>query len=234
VKDTDIDQMLKSAERPPPPIPPALLQKIEDSIGASLQPVRPLPPVWLLTLGLLLIGAGIALSGAGLLGFHGFRALAGGARALIFGSLLLLAGLAAEQTVRQWIPASPGRVVPGALLLVVIAVLLGVFVLLFQDFHTENFIAAGLACLLTGLGCALPVALLSWALMRRGYAVNPIAAGLAAGVVAALAGVTLLELHCTNFEALHLLVWHTLVVPVGGGIGALAGWIAAARAPRPT
>ena len=39
-----------------------------------------------------------------------------------------------------------------------------------------------------------------------------------------LTGVTLLELHCTNFEALHVLIWHTLVVPVSGAAGALLGW----------
>jgi hypothetical protein len=33
-----------------------------------------------------------------------------------------------------------------------------------------------------------------------------------------------LELHCANFEALHVLVWHTLVVPVSAGFGALIGW----------
>jgi hypothetical protein len=44
-------------------------------------------------------------------------------------------------------------------------------------------------------------------------------------VLAGLAGVTMLELHCSNFEALHVLVWHTLVVPVSGAIGAILGWV---------
>jgi hypothetical protein len=61
--------------------------------------------------------------------------------------------------------------------------------------------------------------------LRRGWAVNPVAAGLVAGVLAGLAGATLLELHCTNFEALHVIVWHTLVVPVSAGAGAICGWV---------
>jgi hypothetical protein len=41
-----------------------------------------------------------------------------------------------------------------------------------------------------------------------------------------LAGVGVLELHCPNFEAAHILVWHTAVVPVSGAAGAIVGWIA--------
>jgi len=33
-----------------------------------------------------------------------------------------------------------------------------------------------------------------------------------------------LELHCANFEAAHLLVWHTAVVPVSGAAGAVLAW----------
>ena len=34
----------------------------------------------------------------------------------------------------------------------------------------------------------------------------------------------MLELHCANFQALHVLVWHTAVVPVSAAAGALVGW----------
>jgi hypothetical protein len=51
-----------------------------------------------------------------------------------------------------------------------------------------------------------------------------VSAGLAVGSLAGLAGPAVLELHCANFEALHVLVWHTLVVPVSAGFGALIGW----------
>jgi hypothetical protein len=104
-------------------------------------------------------------------------------------------------------------------------VLLGLFALLFHDYRVEHFVPAGLACLLTGLACAAPAVLLGLWLLRRGWAVNPVAAGLVAGEPAGLAGVTLLELHCTNFEALHMIVWHILVVPVTGGAGAILGWV---------
>jgi hypothetical protein len=46
-----------------------------------------------------------------------------------------------------------------------------------------------------------------------------------AGTLAGLAGVTMLELHCPNFEALHVMLWHTAVVPASGAAGALLGWL---------
>jgi hypothetical protein len=39
----------------------------------------------------------------------------------------------------------------------------------------------------------------------------------------------MLELHRTDFHALHLPVWHTPVVPASGAIGALVGRMARER-----
>ncbi|HEY1493964.1 MAG TPA: NrsF family protein, partial [Candidatus Solibacter sp.] len=55
---------------------------------------------------------------------------------------------------------------------------------------------------------------------------NSVAAGFAKGTLAGLAGVTMLELHCTNFEAPHVMVWHIAVLPVSAAIGTLAAWMA--------
>jgi hypothetical protein len=108
--------------------------------------------------------------------------------------------------------------------------LLGVFALLFRDYRSDHFFSAGIACLLAGLLVAIPAAILSWSLLRRGFAVNPVAAGLVRGALAGGSGVTMLELHCGNFQTLHVLVWPTVVAPVsagagaGAGAGALVGW----------
>jgi hypothetical protein len=102
-----------------------------------------------------------------------------------------------------------------------------VFALLFNDYRTENFVSAGLTCLGTGVLHAIPVALIAWWVLRRGCALDSVSAGLAVGALAGLAGLAglaVLELHCANFEALHVLLWHTLVVPVSAGFGALIGW----------
>ena len=102
-------------------------------------------------------------------------------------------------------------------------VLAGVFALLFRDYRTEHFVSLGVICLVTGVLHAIPAGLLSWLVLRRGFAVNSVSAGLVAGTLAGLAGVGLLELHCPNFQAIHILVWHTAVVVVSAGLGASIG-----------
>jgi len=76
------------------------------------------------------------------------------------------------------------------------------------------------ACLKAGLAWSLPAGVLSWLVLRRGFAVDRTAAGIAAGAFAGLAGLTVLELHCPNFRLPHVAVWHVAVPP----LVALAGW----------
>jgi hypothetical protein len=151
------------------------------------------------------------------------------ARVLIFSTLGILAWVAGKEFVSELIPGSRHRVRPGVLLIIVSVALLGVFALLFRNYRTDHFISAGIACLLTGLLLAIPAAFLSWWLLRRGFAVNSVSAGFVGGALAGLCGVTMLELHCVNFEALHVLVWHTAVVPVSAVAGALLGWALRSR-----
>jgi hypothetical protein len=229
VSDAQIDEALGRAARAPHTVSPELLKRIGDSIGPSLEPVRPLPPKWLLTGALILIALAVALAGAARAGFQGFAALGTEARIAIFALLAVLIGVAALELVGEWIPGSRRRLTAAGLLATASVVLVGVFTLLFHDYRIDHFVSAGLACLLTGLVYAIPAALLGWWLLRRGWTVNPISAGLVAGVLAGLVGVTVLELHCPNFEALHVIVWHTLVVPVSAAAGALCAWALRAR-----
>jgi hypothetical protein len=224
MRDAEIDEALDKAARVPREVSAELLKRIADAIEPTLQPVRALPPTWMLAGGLVLISAAVALLGAARAGFQGVEALSLPARLLIFGTLTLLACVAAVRLVGEWIPGSPRRLTARALLALVVIMLLGVFALLFHDYRAEHFVSAGVTCLSTGLLHAAPAALFGWWWLRRGWAVNSVSAGLAAGVLAGLAGVTVLELHCTDFHALHILVWHTLVVPASGVVGGLAGW----------
>ncbi len=225
MRDTEIDEMLENAAHVPHEVPAALLERIADSLESSMQPVRPLGSTWILSGVLVLIATAAALLGAARAGLQGVEALRWGERVPIFATLALLACFVAAQAARQWIPGSRGRVAVNAVMVGVSVALLAVFALLFHDYRTTRFVSAGLACLFTGLLHGGAAGLLAWWLLRRGYAVNAVAAGLAVGVLAGLAGVTMLELHCTNFETLHLLVWHTLVVPVSAALGAIVGWL---------
>jgi hypothetical protein len=223
VKDEEIDDLLTRAAQPPQNLDPLLLKRIGDSIKPSLRPVRPLPPAWLMAVGLVSICATIALAGAAHAGLFGFAKMNLLERSFVFPALGLLAGLAAISFIHQMIPASQIRISPVALLAISSVALLAVFADLFRDYHTDHFFSAGIRCLLAGILHAIPAGLLSWLLLRRGFAVNPVSAGLVAGMLGGLAGVGLLELHCPNFQAAHVLVWHTAVVPVSAALGALLG-----------
>jgi len=224
VRDREIDEVLEKAAQPPHEVAPALLERVVGSIKSSMQPVRPLLPTWVLAGGLVLIGSAVALADAARAGFYGFEKLSVLERAFIFPTLGILIWVAAAEFVSEMIPGSRRRMGPVALLTLGSLVLLGVFAVLFRAYPTDHFVSAGIKCLVTGVLHAIPVALLSWLLLRRGFAVNPVAAGLVGGTLAGLAGVTVLELHCANFQALHVLLWHTAVVPVSGVAGALVAW----------
>jgi hypothetical protein len=220
-----------AASRPPDP---ALLDSIANSIKGSTRPVRPLPPLWLMTAATMMVCVGIAVAGAAVFGFYGFEKLGFSERMLIFCVLGALIWLAAQEFVRQMVPGSRLRVTPGTLLQIGVAVLIGIFALLFHDYHTAQFVSAGVVCLSVGVAHAVPTGLLAWLVLRRGFAVNGVSAGLAAGTLGGLAGVAMLELHCLNFEALHIIVWHTAVIPVSGLVGVLIGWVLSLRAARVT
>ena len=103
------------------------------------------------------------------------------------------------------------------------AALVSLFALLFHDYRTDHFVSAGIVCLTTGLLHSIPIAALIWLILRRGFALDPLSAGVAGGSLAGLGGVMMLELHCNNFETLHVLLWHTGVLAVSGIGGAILG-----------
>jgi hypothetical protein len=138
--------------------------------------------------------------------------------------LALFAWLAGNLFVSEMIPGCLRRYSPGALLSLGSVTLLAVFAFLFRDYQIDHFVSIGIVCLFTGLLHAIPAVFLSWLLLRRGFALNPVSAGLVAGILGGLAGVGVLELHCPNFQAAHILVWHTAVVPLSGAAGAFLAW----------
>jgi hypothetical protein len=223
VIDTQIDEAVARAAPTARPLPAALLQSITDAVGPTLTPARPLPPTGILVAVLILFSAMVALGGAWRMGFAGFDVLPTTARVFIFAVLTLVSFLAAVHVVGQWVPGSRFRISPYALLALACVAVLAVFGFLFRDYRTSHFFSAGMVCLATGLLAALPVGLLSLWWLRRGWAVNPVPAGVAAGMLAGLGGLALLELHCPNLEASHVLVWHILVVPMSAAAGALIG-----------
>jgi len=220
MSDGDIDDVLKEAGTSAS-VDPALLKAIANTIGADLQPVRPLPASWVLIVVLVAVCVAVASAGGAVLGLHGIEALSASRIALIFPLLLILICLCAAGSVGEMIPGGWRVASPAALLACACLALTAVFGLLFTDYGTEGFVSQGVACLRAGLLHAIPTGAISWWVLRRGFALHPAAAGLAIGGLSGLAGVTMLELHCANFEAPHVMVWHTAVLALGGVAGGL-------------
>jgi len=73
----------------------------------------------------------------------------------------------------------------------------------------------------------VPFALLAagpfWVVLRRGAILSPRAAGATTGLLAGLAGTSVLEIHCPNLDLSHILVWHVGVSVLGSLCGLAAG-----------
>ena len=228
MNENEIDEVLKAARVAPgqkPAPDPEGLKRITESIHATLRPVRPLPRASVLTVGLVLICVSVAIAGGARAGLDGVAKMNLWERVLIFSTLGIFLFIAGNELVHAMIPGSRRRISAGTLLGVGTLALVGVFALSFREYQTSHFVAAGVVCLAIGLLHAIPAALLGALLLRRGFAVNPIAAGSIAGALAGLAGLGVLELHCPNFQAAHVLVWHTAVVPLSAAAGALFAWV---------
>ncbi|GAO77506.1 NrsF family protein [Sphingopyxis sp. C-1] len=70
----------------------------------------------------------------------------------------------------------------------------------------------GLRCTLDGLvgGLGVGIALFCW--LKGSAPTSPVRAGLVIGIAAGAAGATILALHCSSDDMVHIAVWHGLVV----------------------
>jgi hypothetical protein len=201
-------------------VDPALLERIAAASRRDLEPVRPLPGNGALVSTLLVIWLAVAVIGATQLGFVGLVRLPAGATAAIFPALAGFALLASAAAVHAMVPGSRRPLHPAVLLVAACLVMAGIFTLTFHDYSLGRFVPQGVACLKAGLIWSAPAGVLGWYGLRHGFAVDPGAAGIAAGTFAGVIGLTVLELHCPNFRLPHIAVWHLAVVPVC----AVAGW----------
>ena len=205
------------------PVDPALVTRIAASIRSDVKPVRPMPSTNALVACLLAIFAAVSLGGAAILGFHGVRLLDLGAAFLIFAELLSLALLVSAASVSSMIPGSRRPMHPGALTLAACVVLATLFALVLPDRSMGSFVPQGIACFRAGMIWALPAALGTWLVLRRGFAIDRHAAGVAIGALSGLTGLAVLEFHCPNFRLPHVAVWHLGVLAVCAAAGYFFG-----------
>ncbi len=223
----DIDKILARDEGGPP-LPPDLASSIAGRMARGLKPVRPLPSAGRITAGFAFISAAILLLAALVLGHLGFASLNWSAVIVTFGSLAVCIGLVSFALSGEMAPGSR-RFMPSWTL--VTAILLGLAVLsaaLFPYRAEAAFWRNVGRCFPIGIGSGALVGGISWFLIRRGAVLNPKSAGALAGLLGGITGMAVLEAHCANFNAAHILMAHWGVAIAG----AAAGWIGASIAAR--
>jgi len=223
----DIDKLLlEAAGRSVSQEPDAsAIGSAKAAIPQSLEPVRPLAPLRFFVSLFIVLFVGVAAGGAAVLGMYGFPALSWTERIVICCVLLVTAGIAAVATAREMSPAGGHRIAASAFVLAALILAIA-FAALFHDYDASRFIAEGVPCLNAGLLFALPAALVIGLLLRRGLVLDWRAAGIAAGTLAGLSGIGVLEIHCPILKAPHVMFWHLAVVLVSGVAGFFIGWAA--------
>lgn len=218
MRDSDIDKILKQAAEASPSAEPKLVNRISGVIASDMHAIRPMASSKLLLPALIVVCGLVGITGASVLGPFGLHKMSGIQASIILSVLASIIALAAYVSLAESIPGSRRILSPAMLVTVCCAALIAVFVLLFRDYTVEHFVAQGIPCLRAGLLHAVPAALGVWWILRRGFAVNAMASAFARGALAGLAGMLMLEIHCSNFEALHVIVWHTLVIPISAAL----------------
>jgi len=199
------------------------LKHIQARIVRDLKPVRPLAPYRLLLFTCAIIFLCVVAAGAMPFGMNGWAALNVAQRIAIFAALAASAALLAISLVGQMAPGSKFSFAPATLPIGILTALVFIIFLTFRARGEAAFVASGLMCLRNGLTYSIPAAFLFWLLLRRGAMLYPKLIGAAAGGLAGLVGLSVLELNCPNLNAFHILVWHWGVVLISAVAGAVLG-----------
>jgi hypothetical protein len=207
------------------PPSPAILGQIERSIAADLRPVRPLAPARYFFAAVV----GIFVSIVGLvsyrIGAHAVGRMSSLQAGVILSALAIAVGLLAYSLVHQMAPGDRLRI-PPALLAVGIVISLAVATsVLFQFQHERNFWANSWNCLRMGVPVGALASVPFWLILRRGAILNPALTGAGTGLLAGLAGTSVLEMHCPNLDASHILTAHLGVAVICAVAGLIAGLV---------
>ena len=211
---------------------PATLQEIAERLAGSLRPVRPLASSryffgWFTVIFVSIVALSVYRMGA-----FAIAVMSPLQTAAILSALAISTGLLAYSVVKQMVPGSRHRI-PPALLAVSITVSLGVVMaVLFRFQQEDNFWGNAWICIRAGGSIGVLAAVPFWFVLRRGAVLSPRMTGAAVGLLAGLAGTTVLEIHCTNLDAWHILLSHLGVAILGALAGIAAGLAAETRGRR--
>jgi len=202
---------------------PATLQQIAEGIATNLRPVSPVAPAGCFFAAF----SGIFVSIVALFVYRiGALAIAVMTPLEAVATLTALAvstGLVAYSLAHQMIPGSRHRISP-RLLPVGIGVLLTIMIaVLFQFQREQNFWQHAWPCIRVGTPIGVLAAVPFWLILRRGAILSPAMTGATTGLLAGLVGTSVLEIHCPNLDAWHILVSHLGVAMLCALAGLIIG-----------
>jgi hypothetical protein len=208
---------------PVDPSIPATLRQIAEGIGANLRPVRPMAAKRYFFGALVGIFLSFVTIGGYCMGAFAIAVMTPQQITAILSGLAIATGLLAYSLVNQMAPGSRHRI-PPILLLVGIAVTMTITTaVLFQFQNQQHFWTKCWACIRVGTPIGIFAAVPFWLVLRRGAILSPGITGTATGLLAGLVGTSVLEIHCPNLDAWHILVSHLGVAIMCALVGLATG-----------
>ena len=209
------------------PPSPERLRQIESNLLEDLQPVRPLPSSPAIFASIMSIAVVTLAAGSAALGANGWRVLTPPQKLSVYLPLAFAIVLLAIAMGKQMSPSAGSTRRQVLLSLAALAGMAGWILALFPWSEEAHFYAAGLTCLRAGLVWGAISALAFLWIIRRGAMLIPALTGATAGTFAGVLGLGVLEIHCPDLNAPHILVWHFGVVIAstlsGMAVAALCG-----------
>ena len=187
---------------------PVALHQIERGMVADLRPVRPVAPSRHLFAAFAGIFACFVAIGVYRMGAFAIAVMSPLQACAILSALAISTGLMAYSLANQMVPGSRHRIPPRLLASGILISLAVAIVLLFQFQHEADFWTGNWGCIRAGTPFAAVAAVAFWLVLRRGAVLSPAMTGAATGLLSGLVGTSVLEIHCPNLEARHILVAH--------------------------
>jgi hypothetical protein len=225
---------MNSLDSPVPvdPLSPATLRKIAEDMATNFHPVRPMAPARYFFGAFVGIFISIVALGVYRMGAFAIAVMTPLQTAAILSTLAIGTGLLCYSLVHQMVPGSRHRISPRLLPVVVTISLMVAMAVLFQFQHERDFWGNAWACIRAGTTIGFLAAVPFSLVLRRGAILSPGMTGAATGLLAGLVGTSVLEIHCPNLDAWHILVSHAGVA-ILCAIGGFVIGLAAERRVRP-
>jgi len=187
---------------------PATLRQMAEGMATNLRPVRPIAPAPYFFGAFVGIFAAIVALGVYRVGAFAIAVMTPLQTAAILSALAISTGLLAYSLLHQMVPGSRHRIPPRLLPAGITISLTIAIAVLFQFQHERNFWGDAWACIRAGIPIGFMAAVPFWLVLRRGAILSPGVTGAATGLLAGLVGTSVLEIHCPNLDAWHILVSH--------------------------